>query len=55
MPRFGVFFVPPARSPFFRLATSILGYDARREQLLTTAQLPLRSSTRALKKGGVSN
>lgn len=33
MPRFGVFFIPPARSPLFRLGTSILGYDARREQL----------------------
>ena len=32
MPRFGVFFVPPARSPFYRLGTSILGYDVRREQ-----------------------
>ena len=32
MPRFGVFFVPLARSPFYRLGTSILGYDVRREQ-----------------------
>lgn len=31
MPRFGVFFVPPARSPFFRLGTSVIGYDARRQ------------------------
>lgn len=31
MPRFGVFFVPPARSPFFRLGTSVIGYDARQE------------------------
>lgn len=30
MPRFGVFYVPPAHNPFYRLATSILGYDARR-------------------------
>ncbi|MEM9950827.1 MAG: DUF1045 domain-containing protein [Chloroflexota bacterium] len=45
MPRFGVFFVPPARSPFFRLGTSIIGYDARREQAthpdnFIRAQLP---------------
>jgi len=32
MPRFGVFFVPPARSPFYRLGTSIHGYDVRREE-----------------------
>lgn len=32
MPRFGVFFVPPARNPFYRLGTSILGYDVRRGQ-----------------------
>ena len=32
MPRFGVFFIPPARSPFYRLGTSILGYDVRRGQ-----------------------
>lgn len=29
MPRFGVFFVPPSRSPFYRLGTSVLGYDVR--------------------------
>ena len=32
MPRFGVFFVPPARSPLYRLGTSIHGYDVRRAQ-----------------------
>ncbi|MGB7339936.1 MAG: DUF1045 domain-containing protein [Phototrophicaceae bacterium] len=45
MPRFGVFVVPPARNPFYRLGTSILGYDVRREQAahadnFIRAQLP---------------
>lgn len=45
MPRFGVFFVPPARSPFYRLGTSIHGYDVRRAQAahqdnFIRAQLP---------------
>ncbi|MGJ3237522.1 MAG: DUF1045 domain-containing protein [Anaerolineae bacterium] len=32
MPRFGVFFVPAARTAFYRLGTSIIGYDVRSQQ-----------------------
>lgn len=32
MPRFAIYYLPPAHSPFYRLGTSILGYDVRREQ-----------------------
>jgi hypothetical protein len=32
MPRFAIYYLPPAHSPFYRLGTSILGYDNRREQ-----------------------
>lgn len=45
MPRFGVYYVPSAHLPFFRLGTSIIGYDARTERLspsenIIRAQLP---------------
>lgn len=32
MPRFALYYIPAAHSPFYRLGTSILGYDIRREQ-----------------------
>jgi hypothetical protein len=36
MPRFAVYYLPPVHSPFYRLGTSILGYDSRREQATYT-------------------
>ena len=32
MPKFGVYYVPPADSDFYHLGTSILGYDVRAER-----------------------
>jgi hypothetical protein len=37
MPKFAIYFVPPAESPFYQLGTHVLGYDVRGR---TSATMP---------------
>lgn len=34
MPRFAVYYIPPSRSPFYRLGTSLVRYDVRAKTML---------------------
>lgn len=34
MPRFAIYYVPPSRSPFYRLGTSLVRYDVRAKTML---------------------
>ena len=45
MPRFAVYYVPPSRSPFYRLGTSLVRYDVRAKSMMHSdnpirAQIP---------------
>jgi hypothetical protein len=53
MPRFAVYYIPPSRSPFYRLGTSILRYDVRARTMMH-ADNPIRAQIPQFQEGYVA-